>query len=210
MKICAKCKKDQENDQYRYGHNACKQCERDYEKERIKDPIIRARKNKQCKEWNKSHPGYYSEWDHKNGRCKPMTENKMGSQYLGVCVTEELLSKYFKNVKHLSYNNPGYDFICENEFKIDAKSSVIRKDTKFGTYRFQIRKNTIADYFVCIGFDNRIDLNPLHIWIIPGKDINMLTGIAISNNERGLKKWSLYEKPLDKIVMCCSEMKIND
>lgn len=131
-----------------------------------------------------------------------MPENKNCPTYLGCYVAEQLLIKIFKNVQRMPYGNHGFDIICNRDLKIDIKSSATGNQ---GSWQFLIRKNTIADYFLCIAFEDREDLNPIHLWLIPGKDINYLTIIAIS--KRNITKWSKYEQPLDKVIKCCDEMK---
>ena len=128
--------------------------------------------------------------------------NKNCSQYLGCYIAEQILSKIFKDVKVMPQQNHGYDIICNQDKKIDIKSSATGyKDN----WHFNIWRNKIADYFLCIAFDNREDLNPVHLWLIPGEDINHLTGIEILKSK--LSKWSKYEQPIDKVITCCNEMK---
>lgn len=131
-----------------------------------------------------------------------MSENKECSQYLGIHVAERILSKMFKDVEVMPTHNEGYDFICNKGKKIDVKAACLRKD---GVWHFNIRRNTIADYFLCIAFDNRKDLNPLHLWLVPGNEINHLTGTSIT--ESTLNKWSEYGLEIGKVVECCNSMK---
>ena len=72
---------------------------------------------------------------------------------------------------------------------------------------FNIHQNQIADYFLCLAFDNRQQLNPMHIWLIPSRKINNLKTLTIS--ESRLDKWSQYEliDKLDKVIGCCNIMK---
>lgn len=148
---------------------------------------------------------------HEKGFNKSMSENKSCALYLGVVIAEKVLSKVFKDVKQMPPNNKGYDFKCKKGMCVDVKSSVLHKDKKYINYQghwlFRVRKNKIADYFLCIAFDNRKDLNPLHIWLIPGKEINNKTGIGISKSK--LHKWSQYEQPIDKTLICCDKMRKN-
>ena len=125
--------------------------------------------------------------------------------YLGVTVAERVLSKVFKNVKRMPYKNPGYDLICGQGYEIDVKSSVMR-GTRVA-WSFGINHNRIADYFLCLAFDNREDLNPMHIWLIPGRKINHLAGLSISVTT--IDKWSQYEltDKLDKVIACCNVMR---
>ena len=129
------------------------------------------------------------------------------SSYLGVYVAEQVLSKIFKNVEKMPYGNSGYDFICGKGCKIDVKSSCKHKfEKKSDGWTFAIRYNRIPDYFLCLTFDNRTTLNPEHIWLIPGNDVNNKGGISIS--ESTLYKWSKYElNKLDDIIKCCNIIK---
>lgn len=148
-------------------------------------------------------------YKHKIGISKPMLENKDCSSYLGVHIAEKLLSKVFKNIKQMPYGNIGYDFICSKGMKIDVKSSILifRKNLPNykGEWHFTIRKNTIADYFLCLAFDNREDKNPQHLWLIPANKINYLQMLSISKNQT--QKWSQYEQSLNKIIICCNKLK---
>jgi len=153
---------------------------------------------------------YHREYErmhlHQSGKCQPMGENKACAQYLGVHVAEQVLSKVFKDVKKMPYGNPGYDFICGGGHKIDVKSSCRRHPKKnVDHWMFIFNKNKIAEYFLCLAFDNRQDLNPEHIWLIPAGDVNDKTGMTIS--ETRLKKWNRYEQSIDKVISCCDAMK---
>ena len=111
-------------------------------------------------------------------------------------------------------NNPGFDFICNKGYKIDVKSSVLlkggKRDKNLG-WSFAINKNKIADYFLLIGFDNREDLNPLKLWLIPGNILNEQKGKHITNIEKVLLKWKQYElnNELEKVIICCNKFKDN-
>lgn len=132
-------------------------------------------------------------------------KNKGCAQWLGVHVAESVLSKLFKNVERAPLKNPGYDFKCGKGYLIDCKSSCLHPSRN--SWGFNINKNQIADYFLCLAFDNREDLNPLHIWLIPGEVVNDKTGIAIVNLESVLSKWSQYERLIEEVVTCCQKMK---
>lgn len=146
------------------------------------------------------------DWRHSTGRQKPMSENKTCASFLGVYVTEGVLSSVFKDVQRMPYGNIGFDFICCHDKKIDVKSSC-RHCSKSRTdyWLFAIKRNTVADYFLCLAFNNRDDLEPEHIWLIPGGDVNDRTGVAISVNT--LDKWSQYEQPIDNVLACCNILK---
>jgi hypothetical protein len=110
--------------------------------------------------------------------------------------------------------NPGYDFICGKGFKIDVKSACTQTkiysqlrgkyyDTQI--WSFGIKRNKTADYFLCLAFDDRTNLTPLHIWLLPGEKFNHLRSVAI--RESTLGKWAEFEQPLEKVLLCCSKMK---
>ena len=137
---------------------------------------------------------------------------KESPAFLGCYVAENVLSKVFKDVKSMPFNNPGYDFVCNHGKKIDVKSGCTVKRTlqswqKKGapTWKFTINKNTVADYFLCLAFDDREKLTPLYMWLIPGNEINHLTAVTISMET--LPKWEKYELSIDKVVKCCDHMR---
>ena len=132
----------------------------------------------------------------------PYDENKTCTLYLGVFVAERVLSRVFKDVIKMPARNPGYDFICNKGKKIDVKSSTMSKG---GRWSFHINKNTLADYFLCLSFDNRNDLNPIHMWLIPGRDVNVFSGI--STTTKNINKWDEYKLNIDKVSDCCDILK---
>lgn len=134
-----------------------------------------------------------------------MNENRKCSMFLGIHVAEEVLCRLFENVERMPTNNPGYDFVCSNGYLIDSKSSCIIKDDGIPKWNFHINKNTIADYFILLAFDNRESLTPLHIWMIPGHILNHLIGVGISENT--IHKWDEYRLDIYKVVLCCDKMK---
>lgn len=158
--------------------------------------------------WTTSHPGARNEWKYKTGRSQPMSKNKKCSKYLGVYIAENILSNFFEGLIRMPHDNPGYDFICKKGFKIDVKSSCLYYG-KIGNphWMFRIDHNNTTDYFLCISFDDRTNLTPLHVWLIPGNIINKKSGLTITDSQNSLSKWSQYEKPLDKVNVCCSIMK---
>ena len=134
---------------------------------------------------------------------KPMNENRECASFLGVHVAEKVLANVFKNVERMPHNNKGYDFICGQGYKIDVKSSTIHK--KRGCWQFNIERNKIADHFLCIAFDNRDDLNPLHLWLIPGYVINPYRGVSIRPDT--IHRWCEYQLDINRVVACCNTMK---
>lgn len=134
-----------------------------------------------------------------------ISENKDCPLFLGVYVAERVLSKVFKEVKRMPPKNTGYDFICNKGMKVDVKSACERDRSGRKDWVFRIRKNKIADYFLCLAFDNREDLNPLHIWMLPGRLVNKHTGIGIS--ESTIMKWGEYELEIDAVTAVCNTFK---
>lgn len=137
-----------------------------------------------------------------NNNDRRMRKNRDCTLWLGCYVAETLLYKVFKNVERMPMHNPGYDFVCNKGWKIDAKSSCLHKN---GGWSFTIKRNTKADYFFCVAYDNRKDLNIIHIWLLPGEKFNHRSGVSISPS--ALDKWDKYEQPLDKVIKCCDSMK---
>lgn len=124
--------------------------------------------------------------------------NRECSQYLGVHIAERVLSHVFDAVETMPNGNRYFDFICKRGKKIDVKSSTLHKD---GTWAFHIKQNTVADYFLCIAFDNRIDLIPLHLWVLPGHAVNTKMGVSITKNT--IDKWNIYRIDIKKTLGCC-------
>lgn len=137
---------------------------------------------------------------------KPMSENRDCALFLGVHVAERVLSKIFKDVQKMPMNHSGYDFICNRGKRIDVKSSTIHTVAKQSDcWIFRIERNRIADYFLLIAFDNRDDLTPQHIWLMPGNAVN--DRIAIGVSVTTIDKWDEYRIPIDKTIACCDKLK---
>lgn len=146
-----------------------------------------------------------TKWNRDHG-VLPMSENKSCSSFLGIHVAEQVLSKVFKNVKIMPPNNPGYDFICNKGMKIDVKSACTKHRKHHSpSWPFTIKRNITADYFLCIAFNNRKDLKPIHLWLIPMNIIYNKYHISIA--ETTLQKWEEYELDITKTLQCCDEMK---
>ena len=190
-----------------YAKGLCESCykkgyyEKHY-KEHHEEELLRSKQYREShkeeirvksKYYNESKPGYRSS-----------KTNKECSLYLGCTVAEEVLSHIFENVQRMPNGNPGYDFICGKGYKIDAKSSCSQKG-KYNPWKFSIDRNTIADYFLCLAFDNREDLNPVHIWMIPPKISNDKHTIGIS--ESTISKWNKYRLDINKVIKYCNTLR---
>jgi len=170
----------------------------------------------------KNHADYMNNHFYKTGKYRPMSENKACSNYLGIHIAERILSKIFENVQRMPNNNVGYDFICNRGYKIDVKTSCLKMDSKTGiktTFGFKIKHNKIADYFLLLAFDNREDLNPIHMWLIKGEEVIKSDVSSMKLNDRlnfgfsirgdiikQISKYELNDK-LDKVVACCNVLK---
>jgi hypothetical protein len=126
------------------------------------------------------------------------------SVFLGCYVAERVLKHVFNNVKLMPRNNRKFDFICNRGKKIDVKSSCLRKGD-YPRWAFTIGRNKVADYFLCLAFDDREHLNPVHLWLIPGDDVNDRSTIQIK--PRDVSKWNKFELDIHSVITCCNTMK---
>lgn len=143
---------------------------------------------------------------HKYGTL-PMDKNKDCSLYLGVVIAEGVLAEVFDNVKRMPNNNRGFDVVCGNGYRIDIKSGCRCNRGGNGSdhWQFSIKQNRIADHFLLLAFDNRENLNPEHIWLIPGCALNGQMGASIA--ESRLSKWNEYELNIDRVSQCCDTLR---
>ena len=146
-----------------------------------------------------------------------MYEDRSTDVHLGVVVGESLVGAYYTDLVAMDYGCSGFDFISSDGFKIDSKIASLalgddgcRRDK---AWVFNIRKNTEADFFCCIGVDNKQDLNVICAWLIPsnakttkGTEVCELTGLAISKSN--IDFWKDYELDTDILNELCSELKI--
>lgn len=132
-------------------------------------------------------------------KWNPMDKNRRCASFLGVYVAETILSDVFDNVHRMPNNYPGFDFVCGAGYKIDVKSSCKQQD-KY--WQFHVSKNKIADYFLCIAFDNRDDLTPLHLWLLHGKLVNHLMSAAIYISS--IDKWDEFRLDVNKVIPGCN------
>lgn len=137
-----------------------------------------------------------------------MYENKLCSAYLGVVIAERLCRHLFKDVEVMPNNNTGYDIICNRGKKIDVKSSSTHLNHgKYPYWSFGIDNNKIADFFILVAFDNRTDLIPLHMWMIPGKEVNDQTSVSIRPST--IHKWDKWKRDINDAQLCCTQLKEN-
>lgn len=131
------------------------------------------------------------EYDYKNGG-RPMSENIECPHYLGSFVNETLLHSLFTDSIRMEYGHPGYDLRCGSGYRIDAKSSVLH-DRGSGIWTFYINKNINTDYFMLVAYDDRVNLNIMHMWIFPSSVLNdkKCFGISVST----VNRWTEWEMP---------------
>lgn len=139
--------------------------------------------------------------DYRNGKRLPMSENKECSAYLGVHIAErqvaiDILSKIYKEVVPMSYNNHGYDILCDG-YKVDVKSACLEHPKK--RWKFGIHKNKVADYFLLLAFDNRDSLTSIHSWLLKATEVigdsrvNEKTSLSVTNTEKSMRRLGNYE-----------------
>lgn len=142
----------------------------------------------------------------------PLNENIYCPKYLGVYISERIIPALFDNTIWMGIENIGYDFIVNNNCKLDVKSSCVCANA----WHYLINKNKIANYFLMFAFDNRIDLNILHIWFVKvnnlsrrGREFNDLLGLTITNTVKVLKWYEKYElkDKLDEANRICKKIK---
>jgi hypothetical protein len=205
--ICIDCKREFEISDSRVycASGRCKNCKAVYNTKQyhIRHPNKGKAQIIKCRE---AKPKY--DWPHSSGRVRFMSEAKDCSMYLGVYIAEKVLSNFFDTFERMPMNNPGYDYVCGKGFKIDVKSSCLNDCGKINRrWMFNIEKNKIPDYFLCLGFDNRESLEPQHIWLIPSKEINCNRTISITNVKGSLDRMMKYERSLDRVIECCNKLR---
>lgn len=136
-------------------------------------------------------------------KARRPTNTKSPPIYLGCEIAEKVLSKVFNDVKVMPYGNPGFDLICNKGKKIDVKGACKGKNRN--RWLFNIKKNTIADFFLCVAFDNRKSLVPLHLWLLPSNEVKDKKGASISPGT--IHKWDKFKLDISKTLQCCNQMK---
>ena len=122
----------------------------------------------------------------------------------GMFIAERLCKHLFKNLE-IRPDNKFNLIYCGNK-KIYVKSaSITLNESEQPKWSFTFKKNNNVDYFICIAFDNQIDLNILYMWMIPGRVINHLTGIYIS--PYSIYKWDEWKVDTEDARLCCAELK---
>jgi hypothetical protein len=131
----------------------------------------------------------------------PYYENKKCSLYLGVYIAENLLAKTYTNVERMPPGNPDFDFICNKNFKINVKSACVGV-TNAWTFTLN---DANCDFYLCLAFDDRENLNPQYLWLIPKKEVGDLVQLVIRKST--ISRWTKWEQPLDKAIQECDAFK---
>ena len=168
--------------------------------------------NERSKKYNQEHQEEivkylrrYRQNQKKQNDKTTMYENKSCADYLGVVIGERLCRHLFKDVEVMPYGFPGYDIVCNRGKKINVKAACITPNNKYFHWKFNINYNKEPDFFILVAFDNRTDLNPLHMWMIPGKEINHRSGKSIRPST--IHKWNQWERSVEEVQSCCAELK---
>lgn len=73
------------------------------------------------------------------------------------------------------------------------------------SWSFKITNHIRPDYYMFVAFGTRADLNLLHIWMVPGMEIDIGSDARITDNM--LSKWAEYEISGKKVVQSCNALK---
>jgi len=194
MKQCIKCGELKDASKFHKSHSTCdglqswcRECKAEHRQSHQKEYAFHARTRR-----------------HELGIHRPYNKNRNCPLFLGVGVAEQVLAKVYPNVVRMPMHNTGFDFICGRGYKVDVKSSCLHKH---GFWGFNINKNAIADHFLCLAFNDRVNLTPQHVWLIPGKVVSHLVGLSICPGARSLSKWQQYEQSIDCVVSCCNVLR---
>ena len=205
-KTCSKCHETKSLDEFpdrkdsKDGkRGACKKCVKKYHEKYNQEH--KEEMSEQHKEYRREHK---NEIIQKRG-CHTMYKNKKSTLYLGIVIAERLIRHLFKDVEVMPYGNTGYDFVCNKGKKIDVKSGRVTFSDGRPRWTFNIDYNKKCDFFILVAFDNLIDLNPLHLWMIPGKELNKQTSASVSPST--LHKWRQWKRDIKDAQLCCAEMR---
>ena len=128
-------------------------------------------------------------WD-----SKVLTTNENCSVYFGN-IGEQIVSEMYPDVQVMPTQSPGYDLIY-NHKKIDVKSAFT--GDKNGVWIFYIDKNTKADYFLCLAFNNQKDHTLVHAWLIPGNIANRKDTVTMSKSN--IKRFPKYKQSTNDLL----------
>lgn len=138
------------------------------------------------------------EWNYETGRKLPKEFDEDSPIYFGD-FAESLMIQTFEDSVRMPPNNPGFDWKCKSGDNIDNKGVCLTYDRDWSGWKFNIRCNNIADYFILSAWDNRESLNPLYVWIfhkndiVRGRKFCEFDGFTVTNDQKYLKELEKYE-----------------
>lgn len=195
MKICTKCKRELNNNDFYKNQNWCKYCKRIYATENrvhINKQINDKRHANKEKFLNKCHKYYLTKRKYLKGIVDP--NSKQGITIITEHITSIILNDCIKCNINYNFNNE-YDLISKKYGTINVKSAILYTD-KYNNSNWKfVHKPTskMPEIFICIAF-NKDRSNIDHVWVIP-KESKLIGsyGICIANSIKGLTRASKYE-----------------
>lgn len=121
--------------------------------------------------------------------------SKINRYELGIDISEGIVARYILPIKfgcierRMPTGNRGYDFLVRGGYKINVKSSILTKNRWSFEKKFY---GYMSDYFLCIGYDNKVNriLKIRHIWLIKNDGEQ---GMYIYNSPKSLLEFQKYE-----------------
>lgn len=91
-----------------------------------------------------------------------------------------------------------YHKSAEYDFVLDGKTIKVRGSSNIdGVWKFSIGEHYKADIYAMLAFDNNVDRNLVHMWMIPSD----VVGINIRRiHELGMCKWEQYIYEFDEVT----------
>lgn len=151
------------------------------------------------------------QWRHDSGKLT-MEENKECSKYFGEYIAERYIMELFEDSIPMPPNNPSYDWICKNGYKIQHKARCLEyRDERSPRWYYCMNYNSFADYFILSAWKDRESLEPIHVWaihrdeIIRGAPFWMRNCISIIDSPESLEEFEKYElkDKLEKLKYKC-------
>lgn len=163
-------------------------------------------------------------WAHDTGRSISMSENKDCASWLGVNegepLFEKFLKKIFEYVEKTDYLDGGIDFNCKkprqefinkyphlelNKLRDEECTLQLRircltfyKNCDWSGWKFNLDNNN-SDFTILCGYDNRDNLEPVHIWmfyknnIIRNEEFWKKKFLTITDTPNSIKQFEKFE-----------------
>lgn len=153
------------------------------------------------------------EYTYKTGKNLPREVNDDCSLWFGEFISQNYVMKTFEDSIKIPSNNPGFDWICKKGQKIDHKGACLKYyPWQSPHWSFHIRHNKISDYFILSAWDDKDNLNPLHVWMfhkndkVRGRKFCEFEEFVVTNTPEKLKeleKWEVTDR-LGKLKEFCN------